>query len=95
LEQALRIKPGLAEAEAHSNLGAIFQRMGKLPEAVAQYEQALRSKPDYVKAHFNLGLALEKLGRTPEAIEHYQQALRLRPDLAAARNALARLQARQ
>jgi tetratricopeptide (TPR) repeat protein len=69
--------------------------MGKLPEAVAQYEQALRIKPDYVDAHFNLGLALEKLGRTPEAIEHYQQALKLRPDFTPVRKALARLGAGQ
>jgi tetratricopeptide (TPR) repeat protein len=69
--------------------------MGKLPEAVAQYEHAVRIKPDYVEAHFNLGLALEKLGRTSEAIEHYQQALKLRPDFTPARKALTRLQAGQ
>ncbi len=91
-EEALRIEPD--SAEAHNNLGAVLQRMGKLPEAVGEYEQALRSKPDYVEAHFNLGLALENVGRTPEAIAQYEQALRLNPDLTAARNALARLQAR-
>jgi tetratricopeptide (TPR) repeat protein len=69
--------------------------MGKLPEAVTEYELALQSKPDYVEAHFNLGLAFEKLGCTPEAIEHYQQAFELRPEFAAASNALARLQASQ
>ncbi len=91
-EEALRIEPD--SAEAHNNLGAVLQRMGKLPEAVGEYEQALRSKPDYVEAHFNLGLALENVGRTPEAIAQYEQALRLNPDLTAAKNALARLQAR-
>jgi tetratricopeptide (TPR) repeat protein len=69
--------------------------MGKLPEAVAQYEQALRSRPDYVEAHFNLGLALEKLGRATEAIEQYKHALELRPDFAPAKNALTRLRAGQ
>jgi len=92
-EQALRINPDLAEA--HGNLGAIFQSTGRLPDAAAQYELALRINPDYVEAHFNLGLALEKLGRTPEAIEHYQQALKLRPDFAPAKDALARLGAGQ
>jgi tetratricopeptide (TPR) repeat protein len=67
--------------------------MGKLPEAVAEYEQALRSKPDYVEAHFNLGLALEKMGRTAEAIGQYEQALKLRPDYTPAKDALARLRA--
>jgi tetratricopeptide (TPR) repeat protein len=69
--------------------------MGKLPEAVEQYQHALRSEPDYVEAHYNLGLALEKLGRTPEAIAEYQQALKLQPDLAPAKNALTQLQAGQ
>jgi tetratricopeptide (TPR) repeat protein len=66
---------------------------GKIEEAIAHYEQALRIDPDYVQAHYNLGLALERLGRTPEAIEHYQQVLKLRPDFTPARNALSRLQA--
>ncbi len=62
-----------------------------MSQAIEQWDEALRLRPDDVDAHFNLGLALEKTGRTPEAIEHYQQALKLRPDFAAARNALARL----
>jgi tetratricopeptide (TPR) repeat protein len=66
-----------------------------LPEAIAEYEQAVRIKPDYVEAHFNLGLALEKMGRVPESIEHYQQVLKLRPDFAPAKNALARLRTGQ
>ena len=69
--------------------------MGKLPEAVTQYEQALRINPDFPEAHFNLGLALEKLGRTPEAIAHYRQAVKLQPDFLPATSALARLQAGQ
>ncbi len=90
---ALRSTPIIPAA--HSDLGAIYQRQGKLLEAVAQYEQAVRSKPDYVEAHFNLGLALEKLGRPPEAVGHSRQALKLRPDYIPARNALTRLQGSQ
>jgi tetratricopeptide (TPR) repeat protein len=92
-EQALRIKPDLAET--HYNLGNVFLREGKVSDAIWHYEQTLRIKPDYAEAHYNLGVALENAGRVPEAIQHHQQALRLRPDLTAARNALARLQARQ
>jgi Flp pilus assembly protein TadD len=66
---------------------------GRIGEAIAQYEQALRIEPEYAEAHCNLGIALEKAGRMPEAIQHYTQALNLRPDLTVARNALARLQA--
>jgi tetratricopeptide (TPR) repeat protein len=67
--------------------------VGRVPEAIGHYEQALRIKPDYADAHYNLGVALEKLDRRPEAIAHYQQALKLQPDFIPATRALARLQA--
>ena len=38
---------------------------------------------------------MEQAGRLQDAIGHYEQALRIKPDYAQARNALARLQARQ
>jgi tetratricopeptide (TPR) repeat protein len=66
-----------------------------MPEAIDHLEQAVRITPDFAEAHYNLGNALAQVGRVPEALEHYEQALRINPDLAAARNALARLQARQ
>jgi tetratricopeptide (TPR) repeat protein len=69
----------------------MWEQVGRLPEAVMDYEEALRNKPDHAGAHFRLGAALEKLGRGPEAVEHYEQALRLRPDFTPARDALARL----
>jgi len=81
-EQALRIRPG--SAEAHYNLGKDLKRLGRIPEAIAHYEQALRIKPDYAEAHNNLGNALKQLGKIPEAIAHYEQALRIRPDFAEA-----------
>ncbi len=92
-EQALLLKTD--DAEAHNNLGAALMGQGKLQEAIAHFEQAVRITPDDFKMQYNLGIALGQAGRTPEAIEHYQQALKLRPDFTAARNALARLQARQ
>jgi predicted negative regulator of RcsB-dependent stress response len=57
---------------------------GKLTEAVASYQQALRLKPDYAEAQCNLGMALADQGKLTEAIACYQQALRLKPDLAEA-----------
>ena len=92
-EQALRIKPDLAEA--HNSLGTALYQTGRREEAITHFLQALAIKPDFAEAHYNLGNALEQAGRVPEAIQHYEQALKLRPDFAPARNALARLQARQ
>ena len=57
---------------------------GKVEEAIAHYEQALRIKPDYAEAHNNLGIALAQAGRIEEAIAHFEQALRIKPDYAEA-----------
>jgi hypothetical protein len=81
------------DAQAHYNLGVALARTGKVEEAIAHYEQAIRIDPDFAGAHYNLGKALTQVGRVPEAIEHYEQALRINPDFTEAQNALARLQA--
>ncbi len=67
-------------ADAHSNLGVVLDKMGRFPEAIAHYEQALRIVPDFAVSHLNLGTVLQKTGRIPEAIAHYEQALRIVPD---------------
>jgi tetratricopeptide (TPR) repeat protein len=67
-------------AAAHTILGVEQFQAGKAPEAIKEYEQALRLDTDYLKAHLNLGMALEQTGRAPEAMEQYELALRLNPD---------------
>ena len=66
---------------AHSNLGAVLERIpGRLPDAIAEYEAALRINPDAPEAHNNLGSALADIpGRLPEAISEYETALRIKP----------------
>jgi tetratricopeptide (TPR) repeat protein len=73
---------------AHYNLGVASEQAGKLKEAIAHYEQALRIKPDYAEAHNNLGLVLLGLGKVPEAAGHFEQALRLKHDYAGAHSNL-------
>jgi tetratricopeptide (TPR) repeat protein len=76
-------------AEAHRVLGVKLFVAGKTPEAIEQYEQALRIYPDYANVRLDLGIALTQIGRTQEAIEQYEQALRLDPDYANAHYNLA------
>jgi len=66
---------------AHNNLGVVLADQGRRDEAIAQYEQALRLKPDHAEAHDNLAIQLAAIpGRLPEAIDHSEQAVRLKPD---------------
>jgi len=73
------VSPG--SARAHNNLGNSFlQASSALPEAKAEFEAALRIRPDYAEAHYNLGKTLALTGRLPEAMVEYQSALRYPPD---------------
>jgi len=79
-EQALRIKPDLADAQF--NWGLALVRQGRVPEAIGHWEQALRIKPDFADAQYNLGLAFAQQGRLQEAISHWEKALRIDPNIA-------------
>ena len=50
---------------------------GRIPEAIAHLEEALRLKPNYPEAHYNLANLLVITGKTDAAIEHYQRAAEL------------------
>jgi tetratricopeptide (TPR) repeat protein len=92
-EQALRLKPDLAEP--HYNWGNALADLGRLGEAVAQYQEALRLRPGYVDAMNNLGVALAQLGRVPEAIQQWEQVVRIAPHLAEPHNNLGKAFATQ
>ena len=66
---------------AHNNLGVALAKDGRTPEAVAEYQAALRIKPDYAEPHNNLATILSRQpGRMPEAIAEAREALRIKPD---------------
>jgi tetratricopeptide (TPR) repeat protein len=69
---------------AHGNLGLALQEQGHTQEAMGEYHEALRDKPDYAIAHLNLGVALASLGRPMEAAGQLLEALRLQPRFAEA-----------
>jgi len=66
---------------AHNNLGNALFAAGRVPEALDEYEQALRLHPqDNAEVQYNLGLALARLGRWHEAIAPAAEAVRLAPE---------------
>jgi len=84
--QALQGRPDFADA--HYNLGNLFNELRRFQEAEGSYRQALRCKPDYAEAYNNLGVVLNELKRFPEAQAAYRKALRLKPDYPEAYNNL-------
>ncbi len=50
---------------------------GRLPEALAAFQEFARLKPNNLAAHFWLGTVYDEMGRSREAIDEYSQALRL------------------
>jgi tetratricopeptide (TPR) repeat protein len=83
------VEVGSRDYVAHTHLGATLWKDGKAQEAIAQYHEALRIKPDYVEAHYNLGIALAGQENFPEAISQYSEAIRLAPRYAEAHFGLA------
>lgn len=67
-------------ADQRYRLGNQLLRAKRAPEAIAQYETALRIKPGLVDAEGGLGNALLHANRVPEAFHHFEEALRLSPD---------------
>jgi tetratricopeptide (TPR) repeat protein len=85
-EQALQADGN--NALAHNNLAVALRKQGRIGDAIAHYDTALRLKPDYPAAHHNLGLALMRVGQHDEAIGHFRQALNLKPDFGIAYKSL-------
>jgi Flp pilus assembly protein TadD len=74
---------------AHNNLGIILDQKGQTGEAIGEFQEALRLKPDFADAHYDLALALCQKGQMHEAIPQFQEVLRLKPDDAEAHYNLA------
>jgi len=56
------------------NSGKRLLNAGDLEGAVAQFQSAIASSPDYALAHFELGLALKQQGKTEEALREFSRA---------------------
>ncbi|MEL6815862.1 MAG: glycosyltransferase [Cyanobacteria bacterium J06598_3] len=74
-EQLLTLAPNMAQA--HCNLGAIWQLQGKMDEAIAAYQQSIALKPAFAIAHLNLAKLLTTQGRP--AKPHYQGVVEANP----------------
>jgi tetratricopeptide (TPR) repeat protein len=71
-------------ATIYCNRGLASAGLGRLTEAIRDYDQAIALNPDYDRAYNNRGLACAKVGRLTEAIQDYDKAIALNPDYAQA-----------
>jgi len=66
-------------ASASFNQGVILWNAGKIPEAQAQFENAVKIDPNMAEAHYWLGMALVNGGKTTDAKPHFETYLKLAP----------------
>lgn len=80
-------------AAAHLRLAGDDARRGRLDQAIAEGEAAVRVNPEHAIAHYNLGVYYLDAGRLEHAEREFQETLRLEPGADLARMQLQRLSA--
>jgi predicted Zn-dependent protease len=80
-------------AAAHLRLAADDFRRGRVTDAIAEGEKAVRAAPDNPVARYNLACYLVEGSRFDEAARELQRTLDLAPDFAPAALLLQRLRA--
>jgi len=75
---------------ACSSLGNALLAEGRVDEALDQFREAVRLRPDSVETHNNLGAALGRKGQVDEAISQFEEAIRLQPYFTEAHSNLAK-----
>jgi len=77
MRRRLEKYPG--DFSATANLAALHQTEGRIDEAIAEYRQALRARPDAASVHNALGTALQARGAPEDALRAFADAVRLDP----------------
>lgn len=65
---------------ALNNLGSVYQRKGRFPEAIEVLTKAVKLDSLYAEAWSNLAASYGNSGRFQEAIGYYQRVLRINPN---------------
>ncbi len=80
-------------ADAHHDLGVLLASQSRVPEAVAQLEDAVRLNPGSVKSRFVLGMLYGAANRLDEAAAMFRDVLQRDPSHAGAREMLLKTEA--
>lgn len=66
-------------ADAIYNQGIILWNQGKIAEAKAKFEEALKADPNHADSHYQMGMALLNEGKLPDAVGMFEKYLSLAP----------------
>ena len=77
-DYVIQRNPG-SVAVAYQNRGQLFEAMGRLDDALEDYNRAIALKPADYLYHYNRGIVYAKLGRLDNALEDYGRAIALKP----------------
>lgn len=80
----LQAKEAGNDAAVLNNLANVYKKLGREPEAIAHYQQAIALKPDYAQAHNNLAAIYARQNNYQQALNHYIKAVHAEPDFSAA-----------
>lgn len=75
-----RALTGADDANTRYDLGVVLDRLGRVPEAIAEYERVVKRNPSHRDALNNLGVDLSRVGRLGDAAVRFEQVLRVDPD---------------
>jgi tetratricopeptide (TPR) repeat protein len=76
-ERLIRAQP--RDAKRYNALALSYVRAGRIADAMARLQDAVRLAPDTVEPHNNLGHVLQLQGKVSDALEHYREAVRIAP----------------
>jgi tetratricopeptide (TPR) repeat protein len=71
-KKELSLQPN--DPAAHFNLGAAYDKAGKLHDAIKQFEETIKFHPNSAEAHFNLGVLYDSVKKGEKAIMHILKA---------------------
>ncbi|MBP6103445.1 MAG: tetratricopeptide repeat protein [Gammaproteobacteria bacterium] len=79
LLQALRLDP--RHAQTYNQLGSLYYRQGRIPEALSYLSKALRLDPACWKAHYNTAHCYAQQNNMEQAAQHYAAVVARQPSL--------------
>ncbi len=74
----------------YNNLGTVYQQRGEHERAIAQFQEAIRLRPDFAAPRILMGASLLALGKTAQAVRELESGVKLLPQEPLARQELAR-----